>query len=94
MSARKFATLTPEERAQVVDGIYNKLSPQVADIINKALNDIRPKISQQVREEIGKWAVSEKQARAFLDGMMIESAKRAAGFFRPRWFARIFFRSR
>lgn len=91
MSSRKFATMEPEERTEVVDSIYKKLEPQITEAINKYLSTITPQVRQTVRDEIGKFAVTENQARSFLDGMILEAAQKAAAYFRPRWIMKLFF---
>lgn len=91
VSARKFATLEPEERKQVIDGIYQKLSPQITKALNEHLAKVTPNLRQFVRDEIGKFAVTEKQANAFLDGMVLEAAKKIMTTFKPRWFVWFFF---
>lgn len=94
MSSRKFASLELEERRQVIDGIYKQLEPQITKAVNEFLSSIEPKMQTIVRKEIGKWCVNENQARAFIDGMMHEAAQKAASYFYPRWFAKLFFRGR
>jgi DNA-directed RNA polymerase subunit F len=92
MSSRKFASLEPEERKQVIDGIYQQLAPLMTKAVNAYLKEIEPKMRETVRSEVGKFAVTEKLATAFLDGMVREAVERAAGYFRPRWIMRAFFR--
>lgn len=94
MSARKFATLDFEERRQVIDGVYQQLAPKMTEVINQHLSRMTPEIQQIVRSEVGKFAVTETQAKAFLDGMMISAAEKAAIWFRPRFLMRLFFRAR
>ena len=86
--------MEPEERAQVVENIYKQLEPQITKAINAYLSSITPQIRQTVRDEMGKFAVTETQARSFLDGMIREAAEKATAYFRPRWMMRLFFRCR
>lgn len=92
MSSRKFATLEPEERQQVIDGIYKKLEPQITKALQQYLASVTPEMQKIVRAEMGKWAVTEKQARAFIDGMVVDASEKVAAYMRPRWLFRVIFR--
>ena len=92
MGHKTWAALEPEQRTQVIDDVYERLAPIIEKGVNDFVKSIEPQMRQIVRDEIGKWAVSEKQAVAFLDGMVLEAAKKIMATFQPRWFARFFFR--
>lgn len=94
MSHRKFTSLTPEERQQVIDGILVKLTPNIEQVVNEFLATIKPNVEAITRNEIGKFAVTEKQAKAFIDGMIRDAAEKASAYFRPRWIMKALFRAR
>lgn len=94
MSSRKFATLDFEERQQVVDGIYRKLGPEIEKAVGEFLKGVEPRVREVVRDEIGKYAVTEKQARSFIDGMILDGAEKVMQYFRPSWLGKLLFRRR
>lgn len=94
MGHKRWVTLDPKERQEVIEGILQKLAPQVQESVNHFLTSIEPQVREIARSEVGKFAVTEKQADAFLSGMIQTAAEKAAEYFRPRWIMKIFFKGR
>lgn len=94
MSSRQWASLTPEERKQVIDTLMAKLAPNLEKVLNEYLSSVEPKIREITRSEVGRFAVTEKQASALIDGIILDACERVVCYFRPAWIGRLLFRRR
>lgn len=91
MSSRQWASLLPEERQAVIQGLLEKLTPNLEKIVNQYIESIEPKVRQVARDEVGRFAVTEKQAQVFLDGLVNTACQRLADRCRLRWLGKILF---
>ena len=90
----KRVALTPEEKHEILDSILKSLSERLEKSVNEFLNkEIAPKLREIVREEVGKYAVTEKEAiTMFSTWLQRDAQKIVRNWFFPRWFFRLFFR--
>lgn len=94
MSSRHWASLEPEERRQVIDTLMAKLTPNLEKVLNTYLSSVEPRIREITRNEVGRFAVTEKELTPIIDDVILRACKQSVSFFRPRWIAKLLFRSK